>query len=120
MKLADGKGELLELFRGPQFRDAVLARLPDLAEEVEGDDGIHWVMACLARATMTALEHGNEARARDILTFLDQLLDRRDLDPEIPNAVSISFLEPGSVRKSAPGRLLWESMPPRIRERLER
>jgi hypothetical protein len=115
MKLADGKGELVELFRGPQLRKAVLDEFPDLAGELETDDGVHWIMATLARAVMAAVEQGDMDRARATLKSLDGLLDRRDLDPEIENAISISFIEPELLRTSAVGRHLWEAMPVRIR-----
>jgi hypothetical protein len=69
---------------------------------------------------MTTVEQGNEGRAREILGFLDRLLDRRDLDPEILNAIAISFIEPDSLRESVLGGRLWEDMPERIRALLIR
>jgi hypothetical protein len=98
-----------------EFREAVLAALPDLASEIDANDGIHVVMGTLGRAVMAAVTAGDYSTGRAVLTLLDVLLNRRDLDGEIPNAVSISFVEPQSVCASALGRRLWSETPQRIR-----
>jgi len=43
------------------------------------------------------------------------LLDRTDLDPEIPNAIAISFVEPEALQATSQGRQLWQEMPERVR-----
>jgi hypothetical protein len=116
MELARGKGAIVQLFRGRQFQAAVLETFPDLRAEIGEDDGIHIVMSALERAVMESLRAGNDSRARAVVGFLDALLNRADLDPEIPNAIAISFVEPVSLESSTLGRRLWEDMPERIRQ----
>jgi hypothetical protein len=117
MKLADGKGELVPLFRDVQLQGAALERFPELAADLDGD-GIHFVMAALARTVLAAAERGDETRARSVFDFLDGLLDRRDLDREIPNAIALSFVEPESLLRSAAGRRVWDAAPKRLRSLL--
>ncbi len=107
MKLAGGGGELVGLFGARALRERVLKAFPDLEPEIDEDDGVHLVMAALDRAIMGAARRADLLRARSILGFVDSLLERSDLDPEIPNAVCISFVEPAVLEESATGKQLW-------------
>jgi phage tail protein X len=115
MRLADDKGELVELFRAPQLRSTVLTVLPDLAPQLDPDSGVHVIMATLERAVMDAIAVDAFARARAVGAMLDALLDRQDLDPEIPNAIAISFVQPEVLQASARGKQVWQDMPERVR-----
>jgi hypothetical protein len=86
----------------------VLESFPDLRPEIHADDGIHTVMGVLERAVMESLQAGNESRARAVVGLLDAMLNRADLDPEIPNAIAISFVEPEPLQASTLGRRFWK------------
>ena len=115
MKLADDKGDLVELFRAPHFRRAVLAVLPELEPQLGADSEIHGIMATLERAVMDAIDGRDAARARAVGALLDALLERPDLDPEIPNAIAISFVVPEALQATTQGREVWQDMPERVR-----
>lgn len=118
LMLAGGKGKLIHLFSNRQFRGAVLERFPELRSEVDDDDGIHVLMSILQRTIMEVIESGDLDQANAVLAFVDGLLDRRDLDPEIVNAVSISFVDPQVMRESVAGQNLWNQIPERVRRLL--
>jgi hypothetical protein len=105
----------VEWFGGREFRASVLEAFPDLAPAIDEDDGIHLVMGALDDAIMDAARHGHLPRARSILEFVNALLKRSDVDPEIPNAVCISFVEPAVLEESETGRQLWKEIPVPIR-----
>jgi hypothetical protein len=116
MSVADDKGELVQLFRGPHLRGAVLAAFPDLTPQLDADVDIHGIVATLERAVMGALDVGDTARARAIGATLGTVLDRHDLDPDIPNAVAISFVEPDALQATTHGRQVWQDLPERVRQ----
>jgi len=116
MELADGSGVMIVSFGAGELRAAALKEFPELASEVDEDAGSHLIVHALARAVMESVQTGRDARARDIVAFLDELLDRSDLHPGIPNAIALSFVEPESLQASTVGRRLWSEMPRRIRE----
>ncbi len=118
MRLADDKGELVELFRGHSFREAALARFPEIRSDVDDDDGIHIVMFALGALIMSAIAAGDRSRAESLLAFVDGLLDIPNLDPEIPNAMAISFVDPDEVQQSELGRSLWARVPDRLKRPL--
>ena len=119
MRLPDGQGEHVELFRGPELRMAVLDRFPELAPGLGPDVGIHAIVSTLGRMLVSSAHADGFERVRSITSLLETLLDRRDLDPEIPNAIAISFVTPDELRATAPGKQIWLSMPTRLRRLIE-
>jgi hypothetical protein len=119
--LRDGRGELLEEpdYYGPRslLTDACQA-FPELRSDPDITIGTHVLMAAIGRLTMDAIAAENVDLARSILTFLDDVLRRPRLHPEIPNAVAISFIEPARFQASALGHQVWKSMPDSIRDLL--
>jgi len=111
----NNSGERVPLFGAAALREIVLGAFPELASEIDPDAGVHMIMGRLEKVIMAAVRDADYPRARAVLTVLDGLLNRHDLDPEIPNAVSITFLDPESLCTSELGRRLWAASPPRIR-----
>jgi hypothetical protein len=64
---------------------------------------------------MDSIRGDTQEPARAISVMLDALLDRRDLDPEIPNAIAISFLVPQELQATAEGTKVWQDIPERVR-----
>jgi len=75
-------------------------------------------MGVLARAARVAIEEDNAERFERIANFLNETLLIPNLDPEIDNAICISFLGAGELRATEAGRGAWHRLPPTIRERL--
>jgi hypothetical protein len=73
-------------------------------------------MGALERAVMESLQAGTDSRPRAVVAFLDSLLNRAHLDPEVPKAIAISFVEPESLECLTLGRRLWKDMPERMRQ----
>jgi hypothetical protein len=88
----NNNGERVPLFGPAALRETVLGAFPDLASEIDSYDGIHMIMGRLDKAIMAAVRDADYPRARAVLTLLDGLLNRHDLDPEIQNAVSITIV----------------------------
>jgi len=106
-------------FGEPEFRVAAITRFPDLRDELEEWPGlIHLQMGALARAARIAISEDNAERFVGIVNFLDEILAIPDLDPEIDNAVWISFLSAAELRTTELGRGAWSRLPLSIRERL--
>jgi hypothetical protein len=98
---------------------AAITRFPDLQVELEEWPGrIHLQMGALARAARIAISEDNAERFVGIVKFLDGILAIPNLDPEIDNAVWISFLSAAELRATEAGRGAWSRMPLSIRERL--
>jgi hypothetical protein len=113
MNLANDRGDRFS-FR--ELRTAAIDLVPELGAEVDEDDqNVHMILGALARATMASLAASDASRARSIVAFVDALLDRRNLDPEIETAIVLTFLEPESLAESEAGRRLWAEMPLRLR-----
>ena len=97
------------------LRTAMRERFPDLASDLDDDDGIHLAVAALARYVMEKITANDIPRAASLLSYLDEILRWPDVDPEIENAVAISFVEPAELESTPSGRLVWDQMPPRLR-----
>jgi len=120
--LRDARGELLEEpdYYGPRsFLADACQTFPELHSDPDITIGTHILMAAIGRLTMHAVAAGNVGLAQSIFMFLDQVLRRAPLHPEIPNAVAISFLDPGQLQTSSIGRQIWKSMPDSIRDLLD-
>ena len=104
-----------EYFGVRTFLRAALERFPELADDPDIETGIHVAMAALGRLAMGALRSGNADRARAAASFLETVLETPRLDPEIPNAVTLSFLEPADLKAFQAGREFLDSMPQSLR-----
>ena len=100
------------------FLKRALEEFPELADDPDITVGIHLCMSALKRLVLNSLRTGDATRARAIVDFLDSVLESPRLDPEIPNAVSTSFVEPADLETFAAGRSFLESMPSSVRQLL--
>ena len=110
--LAQNKGVLVEepeYFGARCFSEEPVARFPELTAQLAHDAGnIHVPMGTLASAVRAALESG----------FLAEILARQRLNPEIENAVAISFLAPAEFEQSDAGRRARLLLPERLKHML--
>ena len=116
--LPDDGGPLIEepeYFGERSFLKAALERFPHLADDRDLEIGIHLSMAALARLAMGALRAGDTDAARAVVVFLGQVLDTPRLDPEIRNAVALSFVEVEELTTFQAGREFLDSMPQSVR-----
>ena len=118
MELADGKGVLVESFDDSHLRSSLLAAFPELAADIDPEESCYGVMATLDRAITELLHSRHDARAQAIVSFVDSLLDRRNLHPDIRNAIQVSFIEYETLSGTTAGRMLWEHVPERLRQLL--
>ena len=108
-----------KMFGEAEFRAAATTRLPELQDELAAEAGlIHSQMDVLASAARLAISEDDAERFARIVNFLDEVLSIPNLDPEIDNAVWISFLRAAELRATESGRGAWYRLPLSIRERL--
>jgi hypothetical protein len=85
-----------DLLREPEVWALMCRRFPWVEEE-RGEIGeglIHLDFATLRHGVERAADSNDAGTARDILTFIEELLEKRDvLHPEVLNALDVSFLE---------------------------
>lgn len=116
--LADSEGVRLALYGARELCREASDRFPELREDLaEEADLLHLQIATLARAVEADLEHGGQ-RALAVCELLGDVLARADVDPEIENALAISFVDAGELQKSRSGNRLLAEMPRRVREAL--
>lgn len=96
MLLSDNTGQLLKPEYGePEFRAEAKERLPELADEINSHAGLlHPLMGVLAAAAREAIVVSDFPFLRRLFEFVAEAAQREDADPEIENAVVLSFLEP--------------------------
>jgi hypothetical protein len=107
-----------EYFGLRMFLKRALEQFPELADDPDVTIGIHVCMSALKRLALDSLRSGEAITARAVVDFLDRVLESPRLDPEIPNAVSASFLEPADLEPFAAGRSFLDSMPSSVRRLL--
>lgn len=88
-----------------------------LAEEPED---IHLQMGALGTAAREAIENGDLGFLQSLFEFLESVLVRPKLHPEIENAVAISFLAPIDFEKSETGRRAWKLLPNHLKDVLQK
>ena len=99
MMLPDGKGQLVT-YGYPQadFVSDVLARVPEVQKHAPypygAEEGVHNVLSDLARLIRQATEKRDVDVLERAFGLVNEVIERDDADPEIENAVYISFLEP--------------------------
>ncbi len=85
-----------DLLREPEVWALMCQRFPWVEEE-RGEIGeglIHLDFAALRHGVERAADSNDAGAARDILAFIEELLDKLDLlHPEVVNALDVSFLE---------------------------
>jgi len=116
--LANGKGILAQEpdYYGPKaFRDEALGKFPELMHDFDESSGLHGLAASMATAGRSAIENGDSAFLDRLFIFLESVLLREKLHPEIKNALVISFLVPEDFERSEVGRHVWARLPERIR-----
>ena len=98
------------MYDAAAFSEEVIRRWGASFPGLEHDAGLlHCQMFGLAVAIRESFSN-DRADLRDaILGFIEHLLERNDADPEIENAVAISFLE------LAEAQSLGLSLPPRVK-----
>jgi hypothetical protein len=92
--LPDEKGQLVQpAFSRRDFWAEVKERLPEVADRIEPwADHVHIVMAELAEAARQAIPKQDRDFLGRLLALLDETVEKPGADPEIENAVAISFL----------------------------
>jgi hypothetical protein len=89
------------MLRGDMMREpevwALMCRRFPWVEEARGGIGeglIHLDFAALRHGVERAADSNDAGAARDVLTFIEELLDKLDvLHPDVVNALDVSFLE---------------------------
>lgn len=85
-----------DLLREPEVWAQMCRRFPWVeAERGEIGEGlIHLDFAALRHEVERAANANDAAAAREVLNFIEELLDKRDaLHPDVVNALEVSFLE---------------------------
>lgn len=100
-----------------EFIALLMAKFPDLADEVreEGDGLIHLEAAAFRRATERAMDAGRQWDAERHFRFVEQAM--HDADPEVENALGVSYLEELALGECTPERYraVKERMPAKLR-----
>jgi hypothetical protein len=103
------------------FSAEAIRQFPELASELTKDAHLlHVQMGTLAGCARSAIERGDPVFLRRVIAFLDEVLSRHRIHPEIENAVATSFLAPADFETSETGRQAWGSLPERVRHALQR
>lgn len=122
-KLAKSKGVLTEEpdYFGPRcFSEEAIKQFPELTAELVRDaELLHVQMGTLASSARAAIERGDLAFLRRLFAFLEEVLSRPRLHPEIENAVEISFLLPADFEGSVVGKQMWQSLPEKLKNVLQ-
>ena len=107
---------------GPRcFSDEVIRCFPELATDLRRDaELLHVQMGSLASLARAAIERGDLPFLRRVFVFLEDVLSRPRVHPEIENAVATSFLLPADFETSETGRQVWHSLPERLKHVLQR
>ena len=79
----------------PEFRRLLLKHFPEVAEEIEGDEGlVHVEMSSLERLANSCIKSGDLDYLKKIYEFVGDLgRHQKEVEPNIINAVHVSFLE---------------------------
>ena len=98
------------MYDAAAFSEEVIRRWGASCPRLEYDAGrLHCQMFELAVAIRESFSTGRADLRDAILGFIEHLLERNDADPEIANAVAISFIE------LAEAQSLGLALPPRIK-----
>lgn len=121
--LAHKTGVLLEepeCFGPRSFAAEASLRFPKLATRLaEEAELIHLQMGTLGTAAREAIENGDFVFLKNLSEFLEDVLVRPKLHPEIENAMTISFLAAAEFEKSTNGRQAWKTLPDHLKNTLQ-
>ena len=105
-----------EYFGARCFCAEAIKQFPELAGELAKDANLlHVQMGTLACSARTAIECGDIVLLRRVLAFLEEVLSRQRIHPDIKAAVATSFLLPADFEASETGKQAWRSLPDRLR-----
>ncbi|HEU4754509.1 MAG TPA: hypothetical protein VFU47_15480 [Armatimonadota bacterium] len=105
---------MAEAFSAEDFVRMALAEFPELREEFEEDSGLlHLQMAAFARLAQRAKGQGDWETYGRCVRLADQLWRRAD--PELLNALNVSFLEHLDF-EGPRGTRAWEILTPALRK----
>ena len=102
MMLPDGKGQLVTYeYTQADFVSDVLVRVPEVRRHSPypygAEEGVHNVLSDLAYLIrQAALERDTDVLER-AFSLVNEVIERHDAEPEIENAVYLSFLSPKDV-----------------------
>ena len=100
------------------LRQAVRA-FPELASALtRHSESLHVQIGELASAGRSALVRGDNAFLQRLFGFMEDVLSRPRLHPEIPNAVVTSFLTPTDFEAPDIGVDAWQTVPQRLKHLL--
>jgi len=108
------------MYGGLEFTADVLREFPELNGELEDPDGIHIPMGVLCSVAEESIRSGDLSLFDRIARFVSLTLAKENLDPEIENAVEISFLEFQVLMESKNGRKAFARLPASIQQILQR
>lgn len=75
-----------------QFVEQLLTEFPEIRDEVTDEAGLlHLEMSCFARRTQKAIDEENRADLKRCFDFASRVLE--NADPDVENAVIVSYLE---------------------------
>ena len=121
--LAHNRGVLVEEpeYFGPRsLSDGAVRAFPELATALAGDaESLHVQVGTLAAAGRSAITRGDRRFLERLFAFVEDVLSRPRLHPEIPNALVTSFLTPMDFDASESGREAWQSVSPKLRQLLD-
>ena len=107
---------LMKGYGNPEFSRDVMARFPELREALEENaERLHVQMGTLASAVRSAIESGDQQFPVRVCAFLADAVEQPRANPEIENAVAISFVEAYELRESKIGQRVLAWMPERVR-----
>jgi len=113
--LPDKKGVLVDTYGSADFSRDVIRKFPMLQAELQEDVGLlHMQMGTLSKIVLQAITSGELVFPLQICEFLDSVLSRECVHPEIENSLAISFIEASALRQSKIGRQLLKKMPSRV------
>jgi hypothetical protein len=98
----------------PEFRRLLLMYFPEVAEEIEDDEGlIHLEMSSLERIANCCIKSGDMDYLKKIYEFVGDLgRHEKEVDPEIINAINVSFLEGLNFENNNYGETAKRLLPP--------
>jgi len=115
--LAGKKGKLLKKYDGFDLAHDAAARFLDLQDQLRSaENQVHLLMQAFATATVEAVRKSDLPTVLSIWSFLEKVLSNPQLDPELANAVRISFLNQNDLLINDSGKEALEKMPPRLRQ----
>ena len=98
----------------PEFRRLLLKHFPEVAEEIEDDEGlVHVEMSSLERLANSCIKNGDMDYLKKIYEFVGDLgRHEKEVEPNIINAVHVSFLEGLNFANKNHGEAAKKLLPP--------